>query len=239
MRATVEVVNPHAKTGTCAPSPRIRRITFETEADLLKLCTLAVVRILRASLSGMGNPGIDVLYPAFSCPSGEYMEAPCDGVRSNSSKAGRGSEVTGVKETNGGARFGWFTTGMGFRLSAVDLLETFDVDVGIEGRRGSGPALVCELLALLEDGAVVGAVAEDNGAARVFFTFEKIEETMAYDEWSFSSSSEKGLKDVRLATSSSFELLRDRVLGAALASDGLSGVDFGESIVQDPVIKRS
>ena len=40
-------------------------------------------------------------------------------------------------------------------------------------------------------------------------TLESSEDMMAYDDWSFSSSSEKGLKDVRLVTSSSFELLRD------------------------------
>ena len=38
---------------------------------------------------------------------------------------------------------------------------------------------------------------------------ENRDDTIAYDDWSFSSSSEKGLTEVRLVTSSSFELLRD------------------------------
>lgn len=37
------------------PSPCILRMTFETDADLRKL---TFVRILRASLSWMGKPGI-------------------------------------------------------------------------------------------------------------------------------------------------------------------------------------
>ena len=44
--------------------------------------------------------------------------------------------------------------------------------------------------------------ADDRGADRVFFILEKMEVTKVYDDWSFSSSSENGLKEVRLVTSS-------------------------------------
>jgi hypothetical protein len=51
----------------------------------------------------------------------------------------------------------------------------------------------------------------DKGAARLFFIRENREVTSVYEDWSFSSSSEKGLKEVKLARSSSFVvLLRDR-----------------------------
>jgi hypothetical protein len=54
------------------------------------------------------------------------------------------------------------------------------------------------------------ATAEDMGAAKVFFIRENIDVTMVYEDWSFSSSSEKGLKEVKLVTSSAnFVLLRD------------------------------
>ncbi len=44
----------------------------------------------------------------------------------------------------------------------------------------------------------------------MFLTFENKEETRAYEDWSCSSSSEKGLNDVRLVTSSTIlVLLRD------------------------------
>jgi hypothetical protein len=54
----------------------------------------------------------------------------------------------------------------------------------------------------------------DKGAARLFFIRENSDVTSVYEDWSFSSSSEKGLKDVKLVTSSSLVLLRD------LDSDG-------------------
>lgn len=44
----------------------------------------------------------------------------------------------------------------------------------------------------------------------MFLTLENREVTRAYEDWSFSSSSENGLKDVRLGTSSTLLLLRDR-----------------------------
>lgn len=56
---------------------------------------------------------------------------------------------------------------------------------------------------------LMGAVVEDNGADNVFLTLEKMEDTSAYDDWSFSSSSENGLNEVRLVISSSLLLLRD------------------------------
>ena len=57
------------------------------------------------------------------------------------------------------------------------------------------------------------ATAEDNGAASVLLTLDMREDMRAYDDWSFSSSSEKGLNDVRLAMSSALVLLRDLVDG--------------------------
>ena len=56
---------------------------------------------------------------------------------------------------------------------------------------------------MLDDGWILDVVptAEDSGADRVFFILEKMEVTRVYDDWSFSSSSEKGLKEVRLITS--------------------------------------
>ena len=89
----------------------------------------------------------------------------------------------------------------------------------------------------MEDGAAEAADPEDKGAASVFFTLENIEETMAYDEFSFSSSSEKGLNVVRLVTSSSLELLRDLV-ETVLACGGFGEIDFGESMEDVPDIKN-
>lgn len=131
---------------------------------------------------------------------------------------------------------GWFITVIGFRLLASDLPERFELDVGMEGRRGSGPKLPCEPFAIFEDGAITEVVADAKGAANVFFTFESIEDTIAYDDWSFSSSSAKGLVDVRLVTSSNFELLRDLV-EAVLLGIGRGVIDFGESIARGSVVK--
>jgi hypothetical protein len=63
------------------------------------------------------------------------------------------------------------------------------------------------------------ATAEERGA-RVFFTLEKMDVTRAYEDWS--SSSVKGLKDVRLVISSaSFVSLRDlEVVALKLAATG-------------------
>jgi hypothetical protein len=66
-------------------------------------------------------------------------------------------------------------------------------------------------------GALLDAAATDaSGADRVFFILEKMEVTK---DWSFSSSSEKGLKEVKLVRSlpsrASFVLLLDRVLKVA------------------------
>ena len=100
---------------------------------------------------------------------------------------------------------------IGFRLLASDLLEMLEFDAGMEGRRGSWLKLCCEPFVVFADGPITEVVAEAKGAASVFFTFERSEETIAYEDWSFSSSSAKGLVDVRLVTSSSLELLRDLV----------------------------
>lgn len=58
---------------------------------------------------------------------------------------------------------------------------------------------------------VAADTADDRGAAREFLTRENSELTSVYDDWSCSSSSEKGLKLVRLVTSSTrrVELLLD------------------------------
>lgn len=66
-------------------------------------------------------------------------------------------------------------------------------------------------------GALLDAAATDaSGADRVFFILENMEVTK---DWSFSSSSEKGLKEVKLVRSlpsrASFVLLLDRVLKVA------------------------
>lgn len=120
-------------------------------------------------------------------------------------------------------------TVIGFRLLASDLFDTVELEVGIGGRRGSWAELCREPFVVLEDGAITEVVAEARGAANVFFTLENKEETIAYEDWSFSSSSAKGLVDVREVTSSNFELLRDLV-EAVLPRDGW-GVTFGDSIV--------
>ena len=58
-------------------------------------------------------------------------------------------------------------------------------------------------------------VVDARGADNVFFILENMEVTRVYEDLSLSSSSENGLNEVRLATSSdSFALLWD------LASDG-------------------
>ena len=80
------------------------------------------------------------------------------------------------------------------------------------------------VLALSDTGAVVAAAAEARGTENVFLTFEKREETKAYDDWSCSSSSENGLKDVKLMTSSNLLLLRD--LEDAARPDGGSGANI-------------
>ncbi len=56
--------------------------------------------------------------------------------------------------------------------------------------------------------------AEESGADNVFFIRENSDVTKVYEDWSFSSSSENGLNDVKLVTSStSLELLRDLEVG--------------------------
>jgi hypothetical protein len=77
------------------------------------------------------------------------------------------------------------------------------------GRLGSAAALFA-LEVVLAVTADATETAEDRGAVRVFFIREKRAVTRVYDDWSFSSSSEKGLKEVKLVTSSTIlVLLRD------------------------------
>ena len=87
--------------GTRVPSPLILRITFDSEPERLILA-LAVVRILRASLSAIGNPGMKVPYIPLSGASFVYNEPFCETDRSKSTYVGV-SDVTGVSETRGGA----------------------------------------------------------------------------------------------------------------------------------------
>lgn len=66
--------------------------------------------------------------------------------------------------------------------------------------------------------------AEESGADSVFFIRENSDVTNVYEDWSFSSSSENGLNDVKLVTSStSLELLRD--LDVGLLNDPSTGDD--------------
>ena len=51
-------------------------------------------------------------------------------------------------------------------------------------------------------GDAAAATADERGAERVFFMRENIDVTRVYEDWSFSSSSAKGLKEVRLVISS-------------------------------------
>ena len=65
------------------------------------------------------------------------MEALWEGVLSSSPNAGRGSEMAGVADTVGSAKVLFVKVGRGF-LRSADLLETFELEVGIEGRLSSG-----------------------------------------------------------------------------------------------------
>lgn len=120
-----------------SPSPRILRITLDTEADRFKL---VVVRILLASLSCIGKPGIAVAYPPPpSAVSGEYIEPPCEGVLSRSTYDGV-SEVTGVSETNGAAGLEVLRLRVLGR-SGTDLFELFELEFCNDGRRASTVAV--------------------------------------------------------------------------------------------------
>jgi len=121
------------------------------------------------------------------------------------------SETTGVKEISGGARLGG-AADKWIGLSAAEVREErLDCEFWIvyEGRLCSlGLPVVLE--AVFVEFPDAAATADDIGAAKVFFIREKMEVTMVYEDWSFSSSSENGLKEVKLITSSaSLVLLRD------------------------------
>lgn len=166
------------------------------------------VLILRAS-SGIGNPGIDVPYSGPSRPTGYCL---C-GVSNSAAYVGS-SEWAGVSDIRGGAaEAGAVNNGLGLSEPEVLVVE-LDAPEGIveyEGRRTSGP--VKFEAALLGDTVLdETATAEARGAARVFLIRENRDETRVYEDWSCSSSSENGLKDVRLLTSASanFVLLLER-----------------------------
>jgi hypothetical protein len=116
----------------------------------------------------------------------------------------------------------------GLGLSEPVLMVELDAPGGTveyEGRRASGTV---EFETALLGVAVLDetATAEARGAARVFLIRENNEETRVYDEWSCSSSSENGLKEVRLLTSesASFVLLLERegwLLGAGDEGDSI------------------
>ena len=58
----------------------------------------------------------------------------------------------------------------------------FELEDGMDGRRGSGPEVLWGPLTVIEDGTMTEVVAEARGAANVFFTFENIEDTIAYED---------------------------------------------------------
>lgn len=91
-----------------------------------------------------------------------------------------------------------------------------------------------------EDAPEATATAEESGAANEFFTRENSEDTSVYDD-SCSSSSENGLKLVRLVTSSTtlVELLLDlrgTLLLAAGEVGGIMGDSMSPSVYEDRVI---
>lgn len=100
----------------------------------------------------------------------------------------------------------------GVGLSDPDLLDWLEPEYCRDGRRCSGAVFPAEVLGWA---GVVDDPADVKGADRVFLTFENSDDTRAYEDWSCSSSSENGLKDVRLVTSSTnLVLLRDLEEGA-------------------------
>jgi hypothetical protein len=191
----------------------MRLITFDTDPDLLML---PEVRILLAS-SWIGKPGMDVPNIPFSGVSNTGVCAPFrEGVLSYSVMKDGASDTTGVKETKGGATL----AGITFRdpgLSAMELrVEKVACEVCwvviSEGRLGSftvplgcvgAPVLLTTAVATPAAPAPADATA-DKGAARLFFIRENKEVTKVYEDKSFSSSSEKGLNEVRHATSLNF-----------------------------------
>lgn len=207
----------------------------------LERCILVAVRMLRAS-SAIGKPGIEVPKGTLSVVSspgeyitdalGEYGALPLiwDG-RSYSVVYTGSSEYAGVNETTGGAAcVGAAPRGMGLS-DAIVLPEKLDelVCVAVYDGRRALDALDVGALVLLVVVALEGvAVVLDKGAANVFFIREKRDVTMVYEDWSCSSSSEKGLKEVRLVISS-LVLPFDR--DDCAVNDPVSGgVELGESM---------
>ena len=141
--------------------------------------------------------------------------------------------MTGVSETRGGAALGWLTF-RGCGRSGTTLGDAFETEWGIDGRLASMLVITGARAWLVSGGLRVvptaAAAAAESGAEKVFLTLESRDETIAYEDWSFSSSSSNGLKEVRLVTSSSFELLRD-LDDAALPNGGCGDIGCGDSII--------
>jgi len=150
---------------------------------------------------------------------------------SNSAAYVGSSDWAGVKDIRGGAvEAGAVNNGLGLSGPEVLVVE-LDAPEGIvelEGRRAS---VTVELEAALLGNAALDetATADARGAARVFLIRENRDETRVYEVWSCSSSSENGLKDVRLLTSEStnFVLLLERE-GWVLVEPSMG--DEGDSI---------
>lgn len=155
------------------PSPRILRMTFDTDADRLREVE---VRMLRAS-SGMGNPGMAVPNGAPSGPSCTGVELPLrDGDPSKSAPNEGVSNTTGVREIRGGAGFEETS------LSEVGRCSEADLDEGFGCAFGSAEEDGCLCRVPLETcwPTRVGEVDDEvKGTAKLFFMREKREETNA------------------------------------------------------------
>lgn len=102
-----------------------------------------------------------------------------------------------------------------------------------DGRRNSDPPAV-PLVMVLALTTFEANVTEESGADRVLFILENIEVTRVKEDWSFSSSSENGLKEVRLAISSvNFMLLLD-LEDWPLIDPGMGEEILGDSMVNCP-----
>lgn len=137
--------------------------------------------------------------PSIGSYPGVYIEPAREGGLSCSTCNDGASETTGVKETSAGA--GLEDTRLSpFGLSA-ERIEDVEGCCTVTGGRFTSGLLVLGLAAGFGD-PPAAATAEDKGADRLFRTLEKREVTRVYEDWSFSSSSAKGLNEVKLVTSS-------------------------------------
>lgn len=110
-------------------------------------------------------------------------------------------------------------------------LDAPDGIVEYEGRRASA---TIKLETVLLGNVVLDetATAEARGAVRVFLIRENKDETRVYEDWSCSSSSENGLKEVRLLTSASTSLV------LLLEREGWVPVDPGAEEDGDSISRR-